>query len=74
MRPGCRETLPRGLLSRREMLSSRRGRAVTVKERVGSEETTSEKEAWQVLVVRAGMLMSFLSKFVAVCTPCAFLE
>ena len=51
MRPGRREMLPRGLLSRHDMPFSHRGRAETAEERVVvREKTISQKEAWQVLV------------------------
>ena len=59
--------LARFLASSVHALPSHRGRAVTAKE----EETISGKEA---LVVCVGLLISFLSILVLVCTPCAFLE
>ena len=66
MRPGW--VLLRGLLSRHAFSHSSPWAEERVVVRVNS-----EKEAWQVLVDSAGLLVAFLSIFVA-CTPCAFLQ
>ena len=40
----------------------------------GERKTIGGQEAWQLLVVRAGLLVSFPTIVVVVCSPCASLE
>ena len=74
MRPGSGCGYREACCHGNEWLSSHRGGAVTAKERDVVTGNNSGKEAWQVLVVWAGLLTSFVSICVVVCTPCAFLE